>query len=187
MWPWEHIAFAYVLVSGVTRVLWGRPPSDRAVVALVVAALLPDLVDKPLAWGFDVLPSGRSLAHSLVVAVPAAVVALGVGIQRNDVATAVAFGTAYFSHLAGDVLYPLVTDGALRVTFLLWPLVPADPGDAQNIGHVFDLVAAYGEFLASPQGLAYLALEAVALALAALLWAVDGAPGRWWRADRRNQ
>jgi hypothetical protein len=58
------------------------PTAGGLAAALVaVAALLPDLVDKPLSWWLDVLPAGTSLAHSLTGFLPAAAVASAVGVR----------------------------------------------------------------------------------------------------------
>jgi hypothetical protein len=90
MWPWEHVVVGYLAYSAVSHAVAGRAPSGRAAIAVAFAALLPDLVDKPLAWGLGVLPSGRSFAHSLVVAVPTVLGIGGVGgharqVQRHRV------------------------------------------------------------------------------------------------------
>jgi len=61
MWPWEHLAFAYVLVSGYYRLAWRSRPTDAAAIVIAVGAVLPDLIDKPLAWGSACFPrAGRS-------------------------------------------------------------------------------------------------------------------------------
>ena len=60
MWPWGHLALGYLLHSPLARARFGRPPTDRATLLLVIGTQLPDLVDKPLAWWLGVLPAGRS-------------------------------------------------------------------------------------------------------------------------------
>lgn len=71
MWPWGHAAVGYLLyrVLGRTSGRTGGdgPPSGPAVVALGVGTQFPDLVDKPLSWSFDLLPAGRTLAHSALI------------------------------------------------------------------------------------------------------------------------
>ena len=49
MWPWEHLAFGYVLYSLGVRTLRGRTPRGPPVLVLAVATQVPDLLDKPLA------------------------------------------------------------------------------------------------------------------------------------------
>ena len=80
MFPWEHAAVAYLLYAGYARWHDGTAPGGWAVLVVLVASQLPDLIDKPLAWQFGLLPSGRSLAHSVFVAVPVVVVVVALGI-----------------------------------------------------------------------------------------------------------
>ena len=61
MWPWEHLAFGYLLWSLWLRARGRSLPGDWEALVLVFATQLPDLVDKPLAWQLGVLPGGRSL------------------------------------------------------------------------------------------------------------------------------
>jgi hypothetical protein len=180
MWPWEHLAFAYLLASGFYRLAWRDRPTDAAAILIAVGALLPDLVDKPLAWGIGVLPTGRSLGHSLLVAVPVLAVVMAVGRRTRDPRAAVAFAIATLSHLAGDVLYPLVVDGELRVEFLLWPLIPApvdDGGSGGLFGRVAEYFVEFLSFLATPRGALFFAVD-LGLVLAAIAaWYLDGMPG----------
>lgn len=57
MWPWEHAAVGYLLCSAA---LAARRTvlNDIPVIALGVATLLPDLIDKPLALWLGVFPEG---------------------------------------------------------------------------------------------------------------------------------
>ncbi|WP_080506775.1 metal-dependent hydrolase [Halolamina pelagica] len=185
MWPWDHAAVGYLLVSGASRLLWGRPPSRRVGALAVVAAVLPDLIDKPLSWGLGLLPSGRSLAHSLLIAAPVLILLLGIGIAYHRRRAAVAFSIAYLSHLAGDVAYPLLVDGELRLGFLLWPLVPAGTsGSGAGVPYLADLVVDFIDVLASPRGLAYLTVDALVLGLAVVVWWRDRRTDRGARSKR---
>jgi len=178
MWPWEHLAFAYVLFSLSSRIRWQRPPTARALLVLAVASALPDLVDKPLAWWVTVLPAGRSLGHSLLVAAPVVAVVLVAGALVDERPIAVAYVIGHLSHLAGDVVYPLIVKGELRVGFLAWPLAAAPAGEpTQALPHLQDLVGAFLAFLSTPRGAAYLAGEVGLLVLALGLWLADGRPG----------
>ena len=67
MWPWGHVALGYLFYSLYVHWRHDRPPSAPAAIAVGVGTLLPDVIDKPLAWWAAVLPNGRSLAHSAVV------------------------------------------------------------------------------------------------------------------------
>lgn len=184
MFPWEHAAVGYVAYSFLHRAVRGEPPDGRAAVAVVVAALLPDVVDKPLAWEFQLLPSGRSLAHSLVVAVPATL-AVWYGVGRR---VAAAFGISYGLHLVTDVYYPLVYGQAPVYSFLLYPLVDAPAsGGSSFFGHTFELIGNLVEFATTAQGRVYLLFELALLGAAGLLWLLDGLPGLLgWEDSRRR-
>jgi len=185
MWPWEHAAFAYLAFSVLCRAVWRRTPRTRAAVVATAAGVLPDLVDKPLSWWLTVLPSGRSLAHSLLVLAPIFAVVLLVGWATDERPVAVAFVVGYLTHLAGDGVDPLVVEGEWRGGFLLWPVVPAPEGAAGGgLPHLRELVDAFVQFLATPRGTAYLFAEVVFLALVAALWLYDGYPGMRWLHSR---
>lgn len=178
MWPWEHLAVGYLLYSLYTHARGQGPPLTLPVVVLVLATQLPDLIDKPLAWGFGVLPTGRSLAHSLLFATPAIVLVGVSGLLARVPRTAPAFALGYLSHLAGDVAYPLITEGELRLGFLLWPIVPAaDNGALGGFGHLREVVMEFTEFLLTPRGTMYLLFDGSLFLLALLVWTVDGMPG----------
>jgi len=176
MWPWEHLAVGYLAYSAASRAVWGEPPSSRGALAVSVAAVAPDLVDKPLAWGLDVLPAGKSLAHSLFAFLGLAGLAGLVGARRGSQRLPVAFVLGYGSHLAADVLYPLVVRGELRAGFLCWPVVPVRGGTDSVLPHLRELLAAFAAFLATPRGAVYLAAEAALLAAAVAVWVADGTP-----------
>lgn len=177
MWPWEHLAFGYVLYALGRRRLDGRPPSNGVVIALAVGTQFPDLVDKPLAWIFGVLPSGTSMAHSLLFAVPVTIATIVATKPRERRPIAVAFSVGYLSHIVGDGLYFLVTNGDLSVGYALWPLVSRSGGNESIQVIVPRLWSSFLQFLGSPQGRLYLALEVAFLAFAMGLWLRDGRPG----------
>jgi hypothetical protein len=177
MWPWEHLAFAYLLYSPVGRLVSGAAPQSRTVLALFLAALLPDLIDKPLAWVFGVLPAGRSLGHSLLFAVPLIVVVAAVFRFTRTPTVGLSFGVGYLSHLAGDVIYPLVTAGEFEAGFLLWPIVAVEAGPVDAIPHFLDLVDAFLAFLATPRGALYFLFEVTLVTVAFVVWVLDDTPG----------
>lgn len=181
MWPWEHLAIGYLAYSFLIRYATGHTPQRLAVVALAFGTQFPDLIDKPLGWGTTLLPSGISFAHSLLVAVPLAALAVGVGsaVDRADVG--VAFAIGYLLHLPADAVYPLLTAGELAWTFLLWPLIPApEPTTVSIIPFVRDLAGQFLAFLATPRGRLYFLLELGLVGGATLRWYVDGTPGLRW-------
>ena len=177
MWPWEHLAVGYLLYSLLAH-LTGRTPRTLPVLALLFATQMPDLIDKPLAWGFGVLPSGRSLAHSFLFAVPAMLGASVVGLLARAPRVGPAFALGYLSHLAGDVVYPFVVKGELRFGFLLWPLIPVEVDESPGgLPHLQELVMDFVVFLLTPRGTAYLVFEGSLVLVAFLVWVWDGMPG----------
>ncbi|MFC4448408.1 metal-dependent hydrolase [Halorussus aquaticus] len=178
MWPWEHLAVGYLCYSLLVHALYGRAPRAWPVAAVALGTQFPDLVDKPLAWTFGVLPSGHSLAHSLFAALPVAALAVTVAaaLDRRSVGAAFAFG--YLSHLPADVFYPLLVGGEPNYGFLLWPAIPAS-GTETGVGFlamVRTLFARYVTELASGAISAYVAVELGLLASVVALWLYDGTP-----------
>ena len=124
MWPWGHLAEAYLCYL-LSRRYDGRRPRALPVLALAVGSQFPDLIDKPLAWSLGVLPGGRTLTHSVFFAllVLPSVYAVTRGFDRPDVGAAFAFG--YVSHLLADIPpNAILTAHAGQLTFLVWPLLP---------------------------------------------------------------
>ena len=136
MWPWGHLAVAYLCYVALGLVL-GRGGGESTRVTLLALAFgsqFPDLVDKPLAWWFGVLPSGRSLAHSLITAsvLLSAVYLVSTRFDREE--PAVAFAVGYVSHcfsdLGTDVVLGLLAGDANQLrwtTYLLWPVLEPPP------------------------------------------------------------
>lgn len=170
MWPWAHAAVGYLAYSLSLR---HRPapasiPSGPAVVVLGVGTQLPDLVDKTLAWYLDVLPSGRSLGHSLVVGVVVAGAVLWWARRTDHAELGRAFAVGYLAHPFADALHPAVTGDWAFLAFLLWPVLPSPPyaGPERVLAYVVAIRP-------TPLFLFGLALTGVA----AVLWARHGFPG----------
>ncbi|MBX0323137.1 metal-dependent hydrolase [Halomicroarcula sp. F13] len=178
MWPWEHLAVGYLLYSLVVRATGRSRPRGPDVLAVGLGSQFPDLVDKPLGWGTTLLPSGTSLAHSLLFAVPVATLVVLVAARYRRSSIGIAFAVAYLAHIPSDVVYPLVLGDELRLGFVLWPLIPADPMPPTNVfarvGHLFtDFLAV----VSTQAGLRFLFLEAFLLGVTLLVWHADGLPG----------
>lgn len=183
---------AYVLYSTYVRLWERRRPSGRTAIVVAVAALLPDLIDKPLAWQLELLLTGRSFGHSLLFAVPLVVIVL-LAARRFDVGdVGRAFAIGYLSHLPADAVYPLVIPGAVvDLGYLIWPFASAGSTETSDLlGQVLRLLGDFSLFVSGPDGWRFLLLEAGLVALALGLWIADGRPGlgllerRLWRRDR---
>lgn len=178
MWPWGHLGFGYLLLSAYNHLVGRRRPGDLEALALVVGTQFPDLIDKPLGWTLGVLPSGRSLAHSIITAaiVVYAVARLARAYGTSGVGRGFAIG--YASHLVGDS-YGQVLDGEYgELTFLLWPALPLPEG----AGTETSIVAHFRHMEFTPVLLFGLLVGSFAV----LVWIFDGAPGvrPVWRALR---
>lgn len=168
MWPWGHVAVGYLLYSVGLRTQ-GRRPEPGAVGLLLVGTLLPDLIDKPLAWTFGVLDSGRSLGHSLVIGM------LVVGLLYVLIAPRVgrgrvtAFSVGYLSHPLADLPFRDILAGNFEfTTYLVWPLLPAPDyqTDPSFLAHVLGYEP--GQFELIQIGLFIVAVG---------VYSFDGAPG----------
>jgi len=179
MWPWEHVLLAYVLYSAYSRAWLRRPPSDRAALVVPVAALLPDLVDKPLAWQLSVLPGGRSLAHSLLFALPVVVAALLLARRLAATDAGGAFAVGYLSHLPADSFYAAITTGnRVDLSYTLWPLLPVEPTPTRSFfDRLVDLVVQFSALVAGPEGWRIVAVQVLLASLALGVWVLDGTPG----------
>ncbi|MDS0475706.1 metal-dependent hydrolase [Natrinema sp. 1APR25-10V2] len=168
MWPWGHLAVAYLVYTMYCHARDGRPPRGLPALALAFGSQLPDLIDKPLAWSLGVLPGGRTLAHSVVGAALVLSVVV-VAVRRTGhraVGPAVAIG--YGVHLLTD-LPPAVLTGDLReATFLAWPLLT--PPDYETPA---SLAAGFLRYSMGTAEWIQLGLVAVALGI----WLRDGHPG----------
>lgn len=178
MWPPEHLAVGYVCYSAYSHLRYRRPPSAAATVAVVLATQLPDVIDKTLAWTFDVLPSGHSLGHSLLFAVPLwFAVALAARLAgRPDVGSA--FGIAYLSHLPGDVVYPLLIGRDTTLSFLFWPLTPAPTGEPDGgfVELFVHYATRYVELVLAGEVTGYVVAQLMLVGGVLVLWLYDGAP-----------
>ncbi|WP_137287823.1 metal-dependent hydrolase [Halorussus salinisoli] len=178
MWPWEHVAFGYLLVSLFSHVVRGESPNGRVALAAGLGAVFPDLVDKPLSWTFGVFPSGYAVAHSAFV-FPVFALALWLSVRRRGAGyLAVAFLVGHVSHLVGDVVYPFVLGDELALSAVLWPVVvsPASPTEAGLVARtLFYLRSWVIRFWALELG-PLLLFEMALAGVVAAVWLYDGAP-----------
>lgn len=166
MLPWAHAAFGYLLHHVYTG--WhGRRPIGVPALAVVFGTQFPDLLDKPAAWTFGLLASGRSFAHSLFTFGLIAIllyVLLG-EVRRREF---VAFELGYASHLVGDGLAALVAGEYVELGYLLWPLTSA-PIDNEP--------ATFTEFFVALDVTLWLVFGLCLTVVGLVVWARDGYPG----------
>ncbi|WP_331236602.1 metal-dependent hydrolase [Natronorarus salvus] len=178
MWPWEHAIFAYLLYSIYSHLRYREAPDGRVAVVLVVAAVLPDVIDKPLAWEFGVFSTGYALGHSLFFAVPLSFAMWLLAWGRGSPRLGTAFGIGYLSHLVGDVLPIYVLEGEWTTDHLLWPIVVTSSHDhGQGFADRFlDLFLPYYHELTGGDPSLYTRLVLGMGVLTLLLWIYDGMP-----------
>jgi len=177
MWPWEHLAFAYVLYSLTKNVGFRASPSGRETILVAIGSQFPDLVDKPLGWTFGFAETGYSIGHSIFVAPVVCLVAYAVAARRETRALAGAFSLAYLSHPIADLLSQLLRDGVVDGRIMLWPIA-SPPGTDHGgfLDHLLLYLARYiyqlltGGLTIEIVGQLFLGLAVVAL------WLSDGAP-----------
>lgn len=169
MWPWGHLAAGYLCYSVYCRFVADRAPRGVPTVVALFGTQTPDLVDKPLAWTLGVLPSGRSLGHSLVTVAVVTPVVWWVARRRDAEPLAAAFGLGYLVHLFTDALYPLLELDLVRAGFLAWPLVPQPGYDESSLG-----VLTYFLRLQPTPAVVF---ELLLVAVAGVAWHLDGHPG----------
>jgi hypothetical protein len=177
MWPWEHLAVGYLAYSLFERSRQSRPDT-AGTLAVVIGSQLPDLLDKPLGWGTTLLPSGHSMAHSLLFAVPLALVAILLTRRLGIGRAGYGFGISYLLHLPADALYPMILGKDPTFGFLLWPLVPvAETAPVPLIERVNAVVEVFVVGIQTGSVALFLAAEVGLLTTTLLLWRADGWPG----------
>lgn len=159
MWPFGHLAVAYILWVFLRR-RFDWPVDRRTTAVVLVASLLPDLIDKPLAWGLGVVPASRSLGHSLLFFVPFLVVTVVVCRWTGRMLYAVAIVLGTVSHVVLDAL-PVLWDGEASAAFLVWPYRSVEAQDGAP-----SVLAVLRDAVTDP----YFLLEFVLLAIALWLW-----------------
>ncbi|MBX0324315.1 metal-dependent hydrolase [Halomicroarcula sp. F13] len=178
MWPWEHVAVGYLLYSGYVHLRYGESPGTLPALAVGFGALFPDLVDKPLAWTFELFPSGVSVAHSVFTATAlslAVVVLLG---KLGHRAVGTGFSVAYLAHIPADAMYQVVVGNPLRLEAYLWPLVTIQSsGQGGFLDNALYYFVRFLFFLGTPRGLLFLSLEVALLGTTLLVWWADDCPG----------
>lgn len=181
MLPWGHLAVGYVVYSLAVRAWFRCPPTGAPTVALALGTQLPDLIDKPLTWWFNVF-DGRAFGHSVLAMLP---VCLGVYLlarQRGLGRAGGAFGVGVATHLVSDAWRALVT-GTVRegAPYLLWPVLPAPIYPKGSLAAHAAVLRLRLQLLPwhSPVELltGWLGKQLLVFGLLVGLWVVDGRPG----------
>ncbi len=174
MWPLGHASGAFLLFD-----LWfrrtDREPDEVAVLLVAVGSVLPDLVDKPASWYLAILPTGRSLSHSLLFLIPLCALVGIVTWRRARPLWGIAFAIGSLGHVFLDAL-PAVWEDPTSIEWLLFPLLPVQPypeGPPTILGLLMDS-------LQDP----FFYLEFVLFAFAFRAWQVRGYPG--WTLLRKR-
>ncbi|WP_290817868.1 metal-dependent hydrolase [Halovivax sp.] len=178
MWPWEHAIVGYVAYSLFCHLYYRDSPDGPEAFAVIFASVLPDLIDKPLAWEYGVFESGYALGHSIFVAVPLSI-AVGLLARRWGRGRAgLAFAVGYLLHLPADVLDGYYRGDVVEFGILLWPVERGatyheEPGFADQFVH---FLGQYRAELTGGDPSTYVLAQLGLAGLAALLWLYDGAP-----------
>jgi hypothetical protein len=181
MMPWEHAMVGYIAFSILVRFGPRGPPTATETVAVLFASLLPDLVDKPLAWQFNIFASGHAIGHSVFVALPLVAVVLAFAHRRGRFRTGVAFGVGYLFHLPADVVPQSIRRGESLFDRLLWPLEQGGSGyDAGFSAELTENLISYfgwmAEQIASGDPEPYLLVLFGLFGFGLILWVADGLP-----------
>ncbi len=179
MLPWEHAAISYLLYTAYSRLRYDEPPHGWAVLVVLFASQRPDLINKPLAWQFGLIPSGRSVAHSVCAGVPVSVLTIGIARRRGVPELGSAFAIGYLSHLATDAV-PLYPESSTSFESILWPLRSYEESSEYNAGFLAHTIEIVGGELAAlvalePSLNTIIGMGMVAVTLA--VWVLDGTPG----------
>lgn len=174
MLPWTHLAFGYVLFVAVVVVM-RRSVSRAELLSLAVGTQFADVIDKPLFWWFGVLPSGRSLAHSLLFAIPLVVLVVVVARHYGRGELSPAFALGYASHLLGDTYIALWYQRTEELTFLLWPVLPPYP---------YDEFSGFLDFALQVELTTSLLAQSAVATLGLVVLLVHFARAPWWRRPR---
>lgn len=167
MGPVGHAAAAYLVWTAITHVSGDRSPSLAEFWVVIVGSQFPDIVDKPLAWTFGFLPSGRSLAHSLAtITVLLIVLERVVPDDRRHLVTAAA--VTLVGHSLADTIVPIIEGRYAYTRYLLWPLVEQPP---------YDTTRSIVQQLLTGLSTEVLAVQGLLAVLVATIWIVDGRPG----------
>jgi membrane-bound metal-dependent hydrolase YbcI (DUF457 family) len=123
MMPWGHFVVGAVPFVGISLARYRSFPPGHVLFALALGTQFPDIVDKPLAWGLDIIVNGRMFMHSLVFAVPVSIAVLVLAARYGARRSGVAFVFGYLLHLPGDFYSAVVGPNTYVPRNMVWPLL----------------------------------------------------------------
>jgi len=121
VFPPEHFLVAFIPLLTYIIVRDKQFPDRRFVAVVFAGTQFPDLIDKPLAYQFGIIPSGRVFMHSLPTAIPVLLVVGFYGWKTNRVRLGAAFVFSHLSHLLADNRRMLIQQNPQIPPELLWP------------------------------------------------------------------
>jgi hypothetical protein len=127
MMPWGHFLVAAIPFSLYLFLRHRTKPTGMAVLLLLLGTQFPDLVDKPLAWRFDVLVNGRIFMHSLVFALPISTLVLFFAWRSDQLQLGGVFVYGHLMHIVGDFYSVFLGSTARIPNNMFWPLLPHQP------------------------------------------------------------
>jgi len=181
MMPWTHAISAYIAYSISSHSITRSPPTTRETIILVFASLLPDMIDKTLAWQLNILAGGQTLGHSIFTALLLSVAVIAVAHSRGQLRAGLAFVTGYLLHLPGDIIPGTLLSGDAELSIILWPITEGGGGQGESfysefLENVVPYVQEIGtQIITGEPSLALLTLLTY-WAFAFFLWVYDGMP-----------
>lgn len=179
MWPWEHLAFGYLIYTAVVHLVFRERPTDTATLALALGTQIPDLIDKPLGWTLGFYATGYGAAHSVLIAGPFVLLVFAEAVRHGRLRVGLGLAVGWYSHMLGDVVNPLRNGNLPSVERLFWPVVrfegyDRDLGFFERFGHYFSEFVAHG---LAPEYRVFLFAYVGLFAFVFVVWLFDGVPG----------
>jgi hypothetical protein len=178
MWPWEHAILGYLACSIFCHVRYGEPPTGAATIAVVFGSLLPDLIDKPLAWSVGLVETGYAIGHSVFFAVPLVVVVGVWAASAGRPRAGITFGIGYVLHPPADIVVQMTGGGGVDLTLVLWPIATYGEVETTNgfLLESFRRIELFRADLFAGDLSTYMWAQLVITVAVFCLWLYDGAP-----------